>query len=500
MYSNDRAKEQARKAREQAQKLEAIQSELYDDLFRGVTKTADALIRDAEQNKAERFWLEFATGLKELFREDYPEFKTRLEEAVRLKPESTAARSLLALAFHVNGDDAEYFKRLADIQTSNVESFEDKVFVGYAQLFANPTAAISMFQAAEETKANQQFVQLLLGMAKRHHVSLEVADPSEALPIINQAHEAITAVRKLMSPASPLLLREEAFANIERANIYRKLAAEFPNDAEQHLSQREQSLRRLGELIRPLEGFQDNPDAQLALCHIHLLLDESELTTLAARWDADNVPVAGPAIHVLVIHFIRTKEFDLARKWFGKLQGHQVDTYSFAGRLIELADPNSSQTIESLVDETKKQVDRKLASGNTQFLAWDGWFLVLLGDESGIQYFSKDALQTYMYDGKLFAPHGEYFRVDRGDDWTRSRLIRECKSTAAQNAALTHAYFGFGIEDIHRHEDSARANFQNCIEHGPFHLYAPMISAALLTNADQWKRWAQQAATKRLRE
>jgi serine/threonine protein kinase len=229
---------------------------------------ADAAIRQAELHGAGTGWIRMLRGQVALQQGHARTAIEDLEQAVRLLPESVAARAMLARACVVDGQYGRYYSTLTDLEQLTPRTAEDFLFKGVVEMYPDPAGAAELLD--EAVKQRDSPLARAVRADARSHKAMMTGDLSDVEAALEDA-----AVAKSMLPDKMIALRVHLFSHLVAANILGDLG---------------QDDRRASILVdargdaQALERFPGVPEAQRVRMQYFELLREHNAALEAARW------------------------------------------------------------------------------------------------------------------------------------------------------------------------------------------------------------------------
>jgi serine/threonine protein kinase len=180
----------------------------------GNLKKTDDAIREIEDLGASTGQVRLLRGVVAYFRQDIETAVTELEQAVKLLPQSVAARALLAMSYADAGQDEERIIR--EMARLSPSSPEDYLFKGYAREI-NELGGQGLADLDEGIKQRD----FPLGRALRTFARANRAIDSGRLQDAKAALDDANAARGML-PDNPLALYVSLYARVVAAGIYRE--------------------------------------------------------------------------------------------------------------------------------------------------------------------------------------------------------------------------------------------------------------------------------------
>jgi tetratricopeptide (TPR) repeat protein len=232
---------------------------------------AEKAIAEAELLGASAGRVRMLRGQVALLRGKAQEAVEHLEQAVKLEPQSVAARALLALAYAYGAEGAEVVERLERLlqeagQLSPITA-EDYLFLGQAQAEYDPVAGLRMLD--EAIRRRDSSVARLIRAEARTWRAMDTANPVDAEAAVEDA-----VVAKNMLPDSPIALAASVRAHLVAASAYE--AAGQPE-------RRRAVLEQAGRDAKALERFSDVPQVFEARLYYFSYVGDEEAAFEEAR-------------------------------------------------------------------------------------------------------------------------------------------------------------------------------------------------------------------------
>ncbi len=192
---------------------EKAQDDALLSAMSGDFDAAEAAIQRAEQLGASHGWIRMLRGEVALHRNQPGEALQHLEQAVRLLPDSVAARSLLIVAFGELGDWERFFVNLQDLVRMTPTSSQDFLLLGWAQYWARPAYGLPTLD--EAIKRRDSGVARTIRAEARTWVAMDTSQVADAERAIEDA-----TVAKAMLPDNPVALARHLTAYLVAAQAY----------------------------------------------------------------------------------------------------------------------------------------------------------------------------------------------------------------------------------------------------------------------------------------
>ena len=178
-------------------------------------------------------------GQIELYQGDYGEATARLEDALESQPDSIPAASLLAVANLWGGNEPAYFRELEKFENRTASSFDDFLYLGFANIWQKPDDSLALFRAAEERSPNHNIVRLFRAQAGRLCAMKLGNDPQKALALAEGAIADADTSQRILAD-SPIAAAEFALSNLVAAHACDDLAStEFAAERAIHAGRKE---------------------------------------------------------------------------------------------------------------------------------------------------------------------------------------------------------------------------------------------------------------------
>jgi tetratricopeptide (TPR) repeat protein len=224
----ERKRQDAEQAREAEERRNAIDKALTAAMGADLDAAAQA-IKDAERAGASTGQVRMLRGQIALHRGQSREAREHLEQAVRLLPDSVAARGMLAAAYASDGQWESYGKMIKEMETLCPSTPEDFLFKGYAKAYLEPKQGLEMIQQAFDLRPMS--IALLLRAEVRAMVAQDTDDLDEADRAVRDAESAKELLRK-----NPAALWVSLEAHLAKAGVHEHLGATAQRSAELKLA------------------------------------------------------------------------------------------------------------------------------------------------------------------------------------------------------------------------------------------------------------------------
>jgi tetratricopeptide (TPR) repeat protein len=160
-----------------------------------------------------------------------------LEQAVRLVPESVAARAMLVRAMQNEGRWDEGVMMLDELSALTPKSAEDHLFLGWARAAVVPHRGLEALNEAVRMRPGSPIARVIRADVRSLHAS-DTADPTDVEAALEDARTA-----KGMLPDSPLALQVHLTAHLVAAGVYE--GRQEPGKRMEALAEAERDARAL---------------------------------------------------------------------------------------------------------------------------------------------------------------------------------------------------------------------------------------------------------------
>jgi tetratricopeptide (TPR) repeat protein len=198
-----------------ARLLEEKVRNAYQVASSGDLKRTDEAIREIEALGASTGQVRLLRGLVAYFRADAEGAVSELEQAVKLLPDSIAARALLAIACADCGQEERYEQLSREMQQLTPVSPEDYLFRGYARQVNE--AGRGLEDVNEGIRRRDSPLGRALRAFVRANRAIDLASPEEAEAALKDAD-----VARGMLPDNQLALYTSVYARLAAAGIYQE--------------------------------------------------------------------------------------------------------------------------------------------------------------------------------------------------------------------------------------------------------------------------------------
>jgi tetratricopeptide (TPR) repeat protein len=180
----------------------------------GELEAAEEAIAEAELAGASTGQVRMLRGQIALHRGQSREATRHLEQAVRLLPDSVAARGMLAAAYADDGHWERYDKAVKEMEQLTPKTPEDFLFKGYAEAYLEPERGLQTIKQAFDRRPMKGMA-LLLRAEVRAFVAQDTDDLAEAKWAVQDAEYA----REFL-PNNPAALWVSLEAHLAKAGVH----------------------------------------------------------------------------------------------------------------------------------------------------------------------------------------------------------------------------------------------------------------------------------------
>jgi tetratricopeptide (TPR) repeat protein len=230
----------ARLRDEQAHALSQLLSEKIRNAFMtassGDLERTDSAIKEIEALGASTGQVRLLRGVVAYFRKDIEAAISELEQAIRLLPQSIAARALLAIACAEHGDEERHGQLNREMHRLVPVSAEDYLFRGYARQVNEMGEGLSDLD--EGIRRGDSPLGRALRAIVRANRAIDSADPLQADAALADADAA-----RGMRPDNQMVLYASAYSRLLAAAVYHQ--AQLPEKRRVTLSQVASDVRAL---------------------------------------------------------------------------------------------------------------------------------------------------------------------------------------------------------------------------------------------------------------
>jgi tetratricopeptide (TPR) repeat protein len=219
--------------------------------MRGDADEATKAIGEAESLGASPGQMRLLRGQVAFYRGDLKTAQDHLEQAVKLMPESVAARAMLALAYHDSGQASRFVQVSREIDRLKPRTPEDFLFKGQVELHYDPERALQTLD--EAIRRRDSSVARSVRMEARASHALYTDDPDIAEGALQDAQ-----VAKAMLKGNPVALARSVQAHLVAAGVFDRCGKAVESAA---------AVKQAGRDARALEPFASVPMALVARFH-----------------------------------------------------------------------------------------------------------------------------------------------------------------------------------------------------------------------------------------
>jgi hypothetical protein len=263
------------------QDSDARQKQLADTLDRAFTAAmsgdldaAEQAIAEAERAGASTGQVRMLRGQIALHRGQSLDAIRHLEQAVRLLPDSVAARGMLAAVYASVGDWERYDQTIRKMDELTASTPEDFLFKGYAEANLDPKRGLETIQQAFARRPTMAIARLL-----RAEVQALVAQDTDDLGVAEGAVHDARFARELLGDKNPAALWVSLGAHLAKAGVHEHRVEPKQRRAEWELA---------GKYALALEPFTALPDAVVYRWLYFREKGEEEKVLKELRWASDN--------------------------------------------------------------------------------------------------------------------------------------------------------------------------------------------------------------------
>jgi tetratricopeptide (TPR) repeat protein len=229
----------------------------------------DAAIKEIEELGASTGQVRLLRGVLAYFRQDVENAINELEQAVKLLPESVAARALLAMSYADAGQVENYEHFMVSMAQLSPSSPEDFLFKGYAGE-QNEPGGLGLADLNEGIQRRDSPMGRALRTIARTNRAMDSGQRRDAEDALADA----TAARGML-PGNPLALYASVYARIVAAEIYME---------HKLVQERQLVLQEAARDVQALEPFFGLPNPTfVTVIYFEALGDRSKALDLARR-------------------------------------------------------------------------------------------------------------------------------------------------------------------------------------------------------------------------
>jgi serine/threonine protein kinase len=181
----------------------------------GDLKRTDEAVKEIETLGASTGQVRLLRGMVAYFRQDTEGAIGELEQAVKLLPESIAARALLAMAYADNGQEERQGQLSQEMERLSPSCPEDYLFRGYARESNEPGRGLA--DVDEGIRQRDSPLGRALRAFVRANRAVDAASPQDAEEALADADAA-----RGMLPTNQLVLYTSVYARLAAAAVYRE--------------------------------------------------------------------------------------------------------------------------------------------------------------------------------------------------------------------------------------------------------------------------------------
>ncbi|HBE70426.1 MAG TPA: hypothetical protein DDW52_19930 [Planctomycetaceae bacterium] len=465
---------------------------IYETVLTNQDEKVRPLVDQAEKLGATPEQMHLLRGLEESSRKDHIGAIESFEEL----PQNLVARSLIAHEKFLSGTEVEYMRALSELTDEKPATFEEKLFLGIANVWGNPRRAYNELKALNNERPGLEYVKTQLARAASYLATLVLQNLDKSEQLLNEAYDLTGASRSevtdIQEATRLLVLVDQAALFNARAKLAKIERERFLYEAKL-VSKSDELTKYLDASI--LNLAKSTEYRAFSICHaLRFLGRDEELATVATRWKNQQVPLRPYTSHLLATHFASRGDFNEARFWFQRVSnsGEEFSATQFLLALIDALDSQSERAIADIRLEMRSECERKSRTPEASgLLFFDALVLYLLGDDEFLQNIEKDALMTQIQSPRNLAPIINYFKIENRVAADSLRLLRESEQTSSPTLSTMHAHFALGVEALVRgHQQEARSHFEVCANGRQYIWYVNRLSEVLLNHQGTWQRFS----------
>jgi len=441
----------------------------------GEFDAAERNIQEAEQLGVSHAWARMLRGQVALHQDRPAEAIQHLEQAVRLLPDSVAARAMLVRATYSDGRWDQGVMMLDELGALTPKTAEDYLFLGWARALASPHRGLDALDEAVRMRPASPIARVIRADVRSLHAN-DTADPMDIEAALEDARTA-----KGMLPDSPLALQVHLFAHLVAAGVH---------EERQEADKRMEALAEAERDARALERFTDLPGAHWARAmYLEQMGTQNDLLGEWRRAYQSEHP-ADDAFREYALALYRSGEHDQALSVLDRLAergGGGEGELTRAYLLMFMARPDAK---ESALVAYRKATDR---DDSSMFMLWHQTILRLSGNE-------RAALDACPALSERFSrlPDWVLEWYQRPLDYNCDRISEEELLTAAGNShwRQCEANFFIGIRRLAEGDRAgATEHFRRSVRTGVFIFLEYRWSRRFLARLEEdpaWPPWIPQ--------
>ncbi len=286
----------------------------------GDLKKTDEAIKEIEELGASPGQVRLLRGVVAYFRQDVESAINDLEQAVRLLPESVAARALLAMSYGDAGQIEKWEQLMREVAQLSPSSPEDYLFKGYAREIID-LGGLGLADLDEGIRQHDSPLGRALRTIARANRAIDSGRRQDAEAALDDANAA-----RGMLPSNPLALYASLYARVVAAGIYRE--AKLPQERTAVLQEAERD-------VQALDPFIEVPNSAFAMWLYYEEIGDSGKALKVARhsFEKTGYTLAG---YYCVVSLYQQAKFEEALKLLA--QRRQPDAGRDLLRLFLLAE------------------------------------------------------------------------------------------------------------------------------------------------------------------
>jgi serine/threonine protein kinase len=318
--------EQLRRTEQELARLQLLDekiSKTYLVASSGDLKKTDGAIKEIEELGASTGQVRLLRGVVAYFGQDIGSAINELEQAVKLLPQSVAARALLAMSYGDDGRPEEYEQFMLDVAQLSPSSPEDYLFKGYARE-QNEPGGLGLTDLNEGIRLRDS----PLGRALRSLAWANRAIDSGKRKDAENALADANAARGML-PDNPLVLYTSLYARLAAAGVYLESGPPELRTA---------MLQEADRDAQALEPFIELPNSAFAMWLYFAEIGNEAKAADVARRSLERTRLSTPAVY-LALSLYQQGDYAQALKFLG--QRKQPDLGGDVTRIYLLAElPN----------------------------------------------------------------------------------------------------------------------------------------------------------------
>jgi serine/threonine protein kinase len=448
---------------ERVQLLNEKISNAYFTATSGDLRRTDEAIKQIEALGASTGQVRLLRGVVAYFRQDAERAISELDQAVKLLPDSVAARALLAMSYADYGQNERSENLLLEMQRLSPSTPEDYLFRGYARELNEPGQGLADVNEGIEQRDSP------LGRALRAFVRTNQAIDSGKLEEVEDAMTDADVARGLR-PDNQLVLFASAYARLTAAAFYQQAKLQ---------EKRQAVLERAAHDVQALGPYLGQANPTWMMWQYDDDTNNAAKALEIARRALDRSPGPVPAFYCAVSHY-RKGEFEEAFQCLNRRR--QMELIGDITRCFVLAElPKGPQRAFEAYEEMARKYPHEVAE-----LAQPGYVLLLLGRKEHAQESYKGFRGRFVSSPlwkDFYEAMGQFSRGEISED---AYLAKAGRSRWQQ--CLAHMAIGLcRLADGDR--SAARDHFSRAIQTRAIWLFEWNWCEMLLSRLEQDPHW-----------